>query len=155
MEVNAEKSKMILVGKEKEVLAQTIQAMGKDLETVESFNYSGSKVTADGKCSEEVRNRLAIATSSLMNLSSIWRNSSISIKTKYRLLAKIIRAVVLYGCEAWTLDAALQNRINAFEMKCYTKLLRIPYTVRRRTNESGREELTQKGWKGRNAGINN
>ena len=91
----------------------------KDLETVDSFKYLGSKVTTDGKCSEEVRSRLPMASSSLMNLSSIWRNSSISIKTKFRLLTTITRAVALYGCETWTTDAALQKRINALEMKCY------------------------------------
>ena len=143
MEINAEKSRIMIVGKERKVLAQTMQVMGKDLETVHSFKYLGSKVTADGKCSEEVHNRLAMATSSLRNLSNIWRNSSSSIKTKYRLLATMTRAVVLYGCEALTLNAALQKRINAFEMKCYRKLLRIPYTAHR-TNESVKEELVQK-----------
>ena len=82
VEINAEKSKIMIVGKEKTVLAHTIQVMGKDLETVDLFKYLGSKITADGKCSEEVRSRLAVATASLKNLSSIWRNSGISVKTK-------------------------------------------------------------------------
>ena len=87
MEINAEKSRIMIVGKERKVLAQTMQVMGKDLETVDSFKHLGRKVTADGKCSDEVHNRLAMATSSLRNLSNIWRNSSSSIKAKYRLLA--------------------------------------------------------------------
>jgi len=115
----------MIVRKEKELLTQTIQVMGKDLETVDSFKYLGSNITADGKCSEEVRNRGAMATSSLTNFSNIWQNSNISVKTKYRLLKTITRAVALYRCEAWTLEAALKKRINAFEMKCYRKLLRI------------------------------
>ena len=62
----------MIIGKEKNVLVQTIQIIGKDLETVKSFKYLGSMITADGKCSEEVRNRLVMATSFLMNLNSIW-----------------------------------------------------------------------------------
>ena len=131
----AEKSKIMIVGKERKVLAQPIQVIGKGLEIVDSFKYLGSKVRTDGKCSEEVRSRLAMATSSLMNLSSILQNSSFSIKTKYRLLTTIARAIALHGCETWTTDAALQKRINAFEMKCYRKLLRIPYTAHG-TNDS-------------------
>ena len=96
--------------------------------------------------SEEVSNHLAMTTPSLMNLSNIWRNSNMSIKTKYRLLKIRTRAVALYGCDAWTPEAVYQKRINAFEMKCYRKLLRIPYTAHR-TNESVKEELTQKAGK--------
>jgi len=139
------KSKIMIVGKEK-VLAQIIQVMGKDLETVDSFKYLGSNIIADGKCSEEVCNRLAMATSSLMNFSNLWQNSNISIKTKYRLLTTITRAVAPYGCKSWTLNVALQERLNAFEMKCYRKLLQIPYTAHR-TNESVKQELTQKAGK--------
>ena len=62
----------MIVGKEKKALAQTIQVIGKDLETVDSFKYLGSKITAEGKCSEEVCSKLAMATSSLMNLNGIW-----------------------------------------------------------------------------------
>ena len=109
MEINAEKSKIMIVRKERKVLPQPIQVIGKGLETVDSFMYLGSKVRTDGKCSEKVRSRLAMATSSLLNLSSEWRNSSISIKTKYRLLTTITRAVALHGYEAWTIDAALQK----------------------------------------------
>ena len=93
MEINAEKSKIVIVRKENKVLAQTILVIGTDLETAVSFKYLGSKITADGKCSEEVSSRLAMATSSLMNLNSIWRNSSISIRTKFRLLSATTRAV--------------------------------------------------------------
>jgi len=143
MEVSAEKSKVLIVGKERKTLAQPIQINGDDLEMVDSFEYLGSKITADGKSSEEIRNRLAMATSSLINLNNIWKNSNITIKTKYRLLRTITLAIALYGCETWTLDAVSQNKINAFEMKCYRKLLRIPFTAHR-TNDSVKEELKQK-----------
>ena len=89
MEIHAEKSKILIVGKGRRTLAQTIQIMGTDLETAVSFKYLGTKITADGKCSEDVRSRLAMATSSLMNFNSISRNSNISIKSKYRLLKTI------------------------------------------------------------------
>jgi len=143
MEVSAEKSKILIIGKERKTLAQPIQINGDDLEMVDSFEYLGSKITADGKCSEEICNRLAMATSSLINLNNIWKNSNITIKTKYRLLRTITLAIALYGCETWTLDAVSQNKINAFEMKCYRKLLRIPFTAHR-TNDSVKEELKQK-----------
>jgi len=143
MEVSAEKSKILIVGRERKTLAQPNQINGDELEMVDSFEYLGSKITADGKCSEEIRNRLAMATSSLINLNNIWKNSNITIKTKYRLLRTITLAIALYGCETWTLDAVSQNKINAFEMKCYRKLLRIPFTAHR-TNDSVKEELKQK-----------
>ena len=86
----------MIVGKERKVLGHPINVIGKDLETVDSFKYLGSKVTTDGKYSEEVRSRLVMATSSLMNLSSIWRNSSISIKTRYKLLTMTTREIALF-----------------------------------------------------------
>ena len=89
MEINAEKSRIMTVGKEKKAVAQTIKVMGKDLGAVDSFKSLGSKLAADGKRSEEVRSRLGMATSSLMNLNSVWQNSNIFIKTKYRLLITI------------------------------------------------------------------
>ena len=89
MEIHAEKSKILIVGKERRTLAQTLQIMATDLETAVSFKYLGTKITADGKCSEDVRSRLAMATSSLMNFNSISQNSNISIKSKYRLLTTI------------------------------------------------------------------
>ena len=110
MEIGAEKSKVLIVGKEKMTLKQPIQVKGEDLEVDDSFKYLDSKITADGRCSEELRNQLAMATSSIVNLNSIWHNSNINIKTKYRFLRTISLAIALYGCETWTIDASSQKK---------------------------------------------
>ncbi|XP_076472614.1 uncharacterized protein LOC143302013 [Babylonia areolata] len=107
---------------------------GQELEEVEAFKYLGATLTKDGRSNTEVKIRLATATSAMAKLDKIWRSRSVSLAIKLKLYRSLMLAVLLYGCESWTLSAALEKRIQAFAMKCYRKLLRISW-VEHKTND--------------------
>ena len=114
--------------------------MGK-LETVADFIYLGSKITADGDCSHEVKRRLLLGRKVMMNLDSSLRSRDITLPTKVHLVKAMVFPVVIYGCESWTVKKAERQRIDAFELWCWRRLLRVPWTARR-SNQSILKEIS-------------
>ena len=99
---------------------------GQKIETVTSFRYLGSVVTDEGS-EPEILSRIAQTTAALTRLKPVWNDRSISFSSKIRLMRSIVSSIFLYACESWTLTAELQRRIQAMEMRCYRKILRISY----------------------------
>jgi len=104
------------------------------LEQVDTFPYLGSLITEDANCKKEIRARLAKGYSVCTGLYKIWQNHGISTITKLRLMKALVWPVALYGCESWTVKKSDEERINAFEMKCLRRVLRVAWTEKR-TNE--------------------
>ena len=95
------------------------------------FIFGGSKITADGDCSHEIKRRLLLGRKVMTNLDSIFESRDITLPTKVRLVKAVVFPVVIYGCESWTVKKAERRRIDAFELWCWRRLLRIPWTARR------------------------
>ena len=108
---------------------------GEIVETVSDFIFGGSKITADGDCSHEIKRRLLLARKVMTNLDSILKSWDITWPTKVHLVKAIVFPVVMYGCESWTVKKAERQRIDAFELWCWRRLLRVPWTSRR-SNQS-------------------
>ena len=108
---------------------------GETVETVVDFIFLGSKITINGDCSHEIKRRLLLARKVMTNLDSIFESRDISLPTKVRLVEAMAFPVVMYGCESWTVKKAEQQRIDAFELWCWRRLLRVPWTARR-SNQS-------------------
>ena len=106
-----------------------------DGETVSDFIFLGSKITADGDCSHEIKRRLLLGGKVMTNLDSIFKSRDITLPTKVHLIKAMVFPVVMYGCESWTVKKAECQRIDAFELWCWTRLLRVPWTTRR-SNQS-------------------
>ena len=102
-----------------------------DGETVSDFIFLGSKITADGDCSHEMKRRLLIGRKVITNLDSILKSRDITLPTKVRLVKAIVFPVVTYGCESWTVKKAEHEKIDAFELWCWRRLLRVLWTARR------------------------
>ena len=100
-------------------------------ETVPDFIFLGSKITADGDCSHEIKRRLLLGRKVMTNLHSIFKSRDVTLPTKVRLVKAMVFPVVMYGCESWTLKKAERRRIDAFELWCWRRLLRVPWTERR------------------------
>ena len=103
--------------------------MGK-LETVSDFIFGGSKITVDGDCSHEIKRRFLFGRKVMTNLDSILKRGDITLPTKVRLVKAIVFPVVMYRCESWTVKKAEHQRIDAFELWCWRRLLRVPWTAR-------------------------
>ena len=101
------------------------------VETVSDFIFWGSKITADGDCSQEIKRRLLLGRKVMTNLDSIFKSRDITLQTKVRLVKAMIFPVVMYGCESWTVKKAERRRVHAFELWCWRRLLRVPWTARR------------------------
>ena len=99
------------------------------------FILGGSKITADGDCSHEIKRRLLLGRNVMTNLDSIFKNRDITLPKKVRLVKAMVLPVVMYGCESWTEKKAECRRIDAFELWCWRRLLRVPWTARR-SNQS-------------------
>ena len=112
-----------------------------DGETVSDFILGGSKITADGDCSHEIKRRLLLGRKVMSKLDSILKSGDITVPTKVRLVKALAFPVVMYGCESWTLKKAERQRIDAFELRCCRRLLRVPWTARR-FNQSILKEVT-------------
>ena len=106
-----------------------------DGETVSDFILGGSKVTADGDCSHEIKRRLLLGRKVMTNLDSIFKSRDITLPRKVRLVKAMVFPVVMYGCESWTVKKPERRRIDAFELWCWRRLLRVPWTARR-SNQS-------------------
>ena len=105
------------------------------VETVRDFIWGGSKITADGDCSHEIKRRLLLRRKVMTNLDSILKSRDIALPKKVCLVKAMVFSVVMYGCESWTIMKAECRRIDAFELWCWRRLLRVPWTARR-SNQS-------------------
>ena len=105
------------------------------------FTFLGSKITADGDCSHEIKRRLLLGRKVTTNLDGILKSRDITLPTKVRLVKAMVFPVVMYGCENWTIMKAECQRIDAFELWCWRRLLRVPWTVRR-SNQSFLKEIS-------------
>ena len=110
------------------------------VETVTDFIFLGSKITADGDCSHEIKRRLFLGRKVMTNLDSILKSRDITLSTKVCLGKAMVFPVVMYGCESWTIKKDGHRRIDAFELWCWRRLLRVPWTARR-SNQSILKEI--------------
>ena len=117
------------------------QIGGETVETVADFIFLGSKITADGDCSHETKRCLLLGRKVMTNLDSILKSRDISLSTKVQLVKAMVFPVVMYGCESWTIKKAKHRRIDAFELWCWRRLLRVPWTARR-SNQSILKEIS-------------
>ena len=107
------------------------QIDGETMETVTDFIFLGSKITADGDCSHEIKRHLLLGGKAMTNLDSILKSRDITLPTKVYLVRAMVFPVVMYECESWTVKKAEHQRIDAFELWCWRRLLRVPWTARR------------------------
>ena len=112
-----------------------------DGETVTDFIFLGSKITADGDCNHKIRRRLLLGRKVMTNLDSILKSRDITLPTKVHLVKAMVFPVVINGCESWTIKKAEHQRIDAFELWCWRRLLRVPWTARR-SNKSILKEIS-------------
>ena len=117
------------------------QIDGETEETVSDFIFLGSKITSDGDCSHEIKRCLLLGRKVMTNLDSILKSRDITLPTKVRLVKAMVFLVVMYGCESWTVKKAERQRIDAFELWCWRRLLRVPWTARR-SNQSILKEIS-------------
>ena len=113
---------------------------GETVETVSDFIFLGTKITADGDCSHEIKRRLLLGRKVMTNLDSILKSTDITLPTKVRLVKAMVFPVVMYGCESWTVKKAERQIIDDFELQCWRRLLRVPWTARR-SNQSILKEI--------------
>ena len=111
------------------------------METMADFIFLGSKITADGDCSHEIKGRLILERKSMTNLDSTLKSRDTALLTKVHLVKAMVFPVVMYGCESWTIKKAEHQRIDAFELCCWRRLLRVPWTTRR-SNQSILQEIS-------------
>ena len=111
------------------------------VETVSDFIFLGSKITADGDCSREIKRHLLLGRKVMTNLDSIFKSRNITLPTKVHLVKAVVFPVVMYGCESWTVKKAKHRRIDAFELWCWIRLLKVPWTARR-SNQSILKEMS-------------
>ena len=117
------------------------QIEGETVETVSDFIFGGSKITADGDCSHEIKRRLLLGRKVITNIDSIFKCRDITLPNKVHLVKAMIFPVVMYGCESWTVKKAERRRIDAFELWCWRRLLRVPWTAWR-SNQSILKEIS-------------
>ena len=111
------------------------------METVTDFIFLGSKITVDGDCSQEVKRHLLLGRKAMTNLDSILKSKDITLLTKVHIFKAMVLSVVMYRCESWIIEQAEHKRIDAFEMWCWRRLLRVPWTARR-SNQSILKEIS-------------
>ena len=114
---------------------------GEIMETVSDFIFWGSKITADGDCSHEIKRRLLLGWKVMTNLGSILKSRDITLPTKIHLVKATVFPVIMYGCKSWTVKKAEPRRIDAFKLWCWRRLLRVPWTGRR-SNQSILKEIS-------------
>ena len=135
LKLNIQKTKIMASG-----LITSWQIDGETVETVSDFIFLGSKITADGDCSQEIKRYLLHGRKVMTNLDSILKSRDITLPTKVHLVKAMVFPVVMYGCESWTVKAECR-RIDAFELWCWRRLLRVPWTARR-SNQSILKEIS-------------
>ena len=117
------------------------QIDGETVETVTDFIFLGSKITADGDCNHEIKRRLLLGRKSMTSLDSMLKTRAITLLTKVHLVKAMVFPVVMYGCESWTIRKAERPRIDAIELWCWRRLLKVPWTARR-FNQSILKEIS-------------
>jgi len=130
LKLNIQKTKIMASGP-----ITSWQIDGEMMETVTDFIFLGSKITADGDCSHEIKRCLLLGRKAMTNLDSIVKSRDITLPTKVCLVKAMVFPVVIYGCESWTIKKSEHQRIDAFELWCWRRLLRVPWTARR-SNQS-------------------
>ena len=124
------------------------QIDGETVETVSDFIFWGSKITADDECSPEIKRHLLLGRKVITNLDSILKSRDITLLMKVCLVKAMVFPVLMYGCESWTIKKAERQRIDAFELWCWRRLLRVPWTARR-SNQSILKEINPEcSWEG-------
>ena len=136
LKLNIQKTKIMASGP---IISWQID--GETVETVSGFILGGSKITADGDCSHEIKRRLLLGRKVMTYLDSILKRRDITLPTKVRLVKAMAFPVVMYGCESWTIRNAENRIINAFEPCCWRRVLRVPWTARR-SNQSILKEIS-------------
>ena len=126
LKLNIQKTKIMVSGP-----ITSWQRDGEMVETVSDFIFLGSKITADGDCSHEIKICLLLGRKVMTNLDSILKSRDVMLPTKVRLVKATVVPAVMYGCESWTIKKAEHRRIDAFELWCWRRLLRVPWTARR------------------------
>ena len=143
LKLNVQKTKIMASGP-----ITSWQIDGETVETVAGFIFLGSKITADGDCSHEIKRRLLLGRKAMTNLDSIFKSRDITLPTKVHLVKATVFPVVMYGFESWTIKKAERRRIEAFELWCWRRLLRVPWTARR-SNQSILKEISPEcSWEG-------
>ena len=130
LKLNIQKTKIMASGP-----ITSWQIDGETMETVKAFIFLGSKIIADGDCSHEIERRLFLGIKAMTNLDSILKSRDITLPTKVHLVKVMVFPVVMYGCETWTIKKAEHQRIDALELWCWRRLLRVPGTARK-SNQS-------------------
>ena len=126
LKLNIQKTKIMVSGP-----ITSWQIDGEIVETVAYFIFLGSKITGDGDCSHELKRCLLLGRKVMTNLDSIFKSRDITLLTKVRLVKAMVLPVVMFGCESWTIKKEEHRRIAAFELWCWKRLLRVPWTARR------------------------
>ena len=126
LKLNIQKTKIMASGP-----ITSWQIDGETVETVSDFIFWGSKITADGDCSHEIKGRLLLGRKVVTNIDSILKCRDVTLPTKVHLVKAMVFPVVIYGCESWTMKKAEHRRINTFELCCWIRLLRVPWTARK------------------------
>ena len=135
LKLNIQKTKIMVSGP-----ITSWEIDGKTVETVSDFIFWGSKITADGDCSHEIKRRFLLGRKVMTNLDSIFKSRDITLPTKVHLVKAMVFPVVIYGCESWTVKKAERRRTDAFELWCWRRLLRVPWTAR--SNQSILKEIS-------------
>jgi len=136
LKLNIQKNKIMASGP-----ITSCQIAGETVETVANFIFLGSKITADGDCSHEIKRYFLLGIKVVTNLDSILKSRDITLPTKLHLVKAMAFPVVMYGCESWTIKKAERQRIDAFELWCWRRLFRVPWTARR-SNQSILKEIS-------------
>ena len=136
LKLNIQKTKIMASGP-----ITSWQIDGKTMETVTDFIFLGSKITADGDCSHEIKRCLLLGRKTMTNPDSIFKSTDITLPTKVHLVKAMVFPVVMYGCESWTIKKVECQRIDAFELWCWRRLLKIPWTARK-SNQSILKEIS-------------
>ena len=136
LKLNIQKTKIMASGP-----ITSRQTDGETMETVTDFIFLGSKITEDGDCSHEIKRHLLLERKVMTNLDSLFKSRDITLPTKVHLVKAMAFPVVMYGCESWTIKKAEHRRIDAFELWCWRRLLRVPWTARR-SNKSVLKEIS-------------
>ena len=138
LKINIQKTKIIASGP-----ITSWQIDGETVETVAGFIFGGSKITTDGDFSHEIQRCFLLGRKAMTNLDSILKSRDVTLPTKVHLVKAMFLPVVMYGCESWTIKKAEHQRTDAFEMRCWRWLLRVPWTARR-SNQSILKEISPK-----------
>ena len=136
LKLNIQKTKIMASGP-----TTSWEIHGETVETMSDFIFLGSKITADGDCSPEMKRHLLLGRKTMTNLESILKSRDITLLTKVCVVKAVVFPVVMYGCESWTVKKAERQRIDALELWCWRRLLRVPWTARR-SNQSILKEIS-------------